>query len=184
MEYRNTTFCIVSLAYYSLITRGITMNTIIRFNTLSKRLSQFGLTYECPIKFEGLEYPTLRHIVYATRYTRLDTYVSEGVKYGMKAAICDMTLQELEHLNDGEYPITNKDYHQEVYSNVKKAIKIRIEADTTGEFLGELLQTDNAVLLYLAPFDNYWGTGVNKQGANRLGCILEEIREEYRAENN
>ena len=41
-----------------------------------------------------------------------------------------------------------------------------------------LLKTDKKRLIEYSPRDSYWGTFWNKKGQNRLGCILEIVREE------
>lgn len=136
------------------------------------------MTYEETIVYKNIEYPTIRHMVYATRFDSLETLPKNGVQRGAKSVVAELALHALPTLK--EIPISNKNYHKEVEDIVKYALKQRIENDTTGDYLRELLDTGDAVLVYSAPYDLYWGTGSSKVGVNRLGVLLEEIREEYR----
>lgn len=45
-----------------------------------------------------------------------------------------------------------------------------------------LLGTEDRPLVEASPHDHYWGAGAHGSGANRLGALLEQVREELRAE--
>jgi hypothetical protein len=43
-----------------------------------------------------------------------------------------------------------------------------------------LLETQQSELLEASPYDNYWGTGEDGKGQNRLGKLLMQVRDELR----
>ncbi|PLS19609.1 Swarming motility protein YbiA [Bacillus sp. M6-12] len=46
------------------------------------------------------------------------------------------------------------------------------------ELLKRLMETKESSLRETSPYDSYWGTGRNLKGKNRLGVLLEKVRDE------
>jgi N-glycosidase YbiA len=46
------------------------------------------------------------------------------------------------------------------------------------ELLKRLMDTKGSLLRETSPYDSYWGTGRNMNGKNRLGFLLEKVRDE------
>lgn len=59
---------------------------------------------------------------------------------------------------------------------MKKALLAKFTQDQNLKKL--LLDTDNREIIEASPKDSYWGWGKNKDGLNKLGKLLMEVREE------
>jgi ribA/ribD-fused uncharacterized protein len=58
---------------------------------------------------------------------------------------------------------------------MKKALLAKFRSN---EFAKEiLLETGDEIIVEASPWDNYWGTGKDGDGQNRLGYLLMEVRE-------
>ncbi|WCK57014.1 NADAR family protein (plasmid) [Aneurinibacillus sp. Ricciae_BoGa-3] len=73
------------------------------------------------------------------------------------------------------------------WEQVKEAVMLeglRQKFKQHPNLLKKLLDTKGYRLRETSPYDSYWGTGRNFKGKNRLGFLLEKVREELLKEKD
>jgi ribA/ribD-fused uncharacterized protein len=115
-------------------------------------------------------WPTVEHYYQAMKFPTEPTY-QEDIRLAPSAARAKKMGLDRGHVLRGDWDVIKERV-------MKDALRAKF---TQNPGLLSLLQGTGAKRLdNVAPADAYWGTGVRGRGRNRLGALLEEVREELR----
>lgn len=173
------------------------MSSVVRFFKEDAPFGELSNFYKLssPILFDGKEYTTSEHLYHACKYVypeaaQINQQYIEQIRLAntpYKAKIlANMTkshkYQWNEELNSiiDIYTINGvkrrEDWEQVKDKVMKYVLILKFKTDKHSREL--LILTVNARLIEASPYDSYWGCGSNGKGLNKLGKLLEEVREE------
>jgi ribA/ribD-fused uncharacterized protein len=143
----------------------------IYFYTTNDEFGKFSNFSKHGVELDGLWWKTTEHYFQAQKF--LDQEYKEKIRVAA-------TAKEAANLGRSrKIPIRND--WEEIKDNVmKKAVLEKFQ--THGKLKELLLSTGNEQLVESAPSDYYWGCGSDGTGKNKLGVILEEVRDQLRNE--
>lgn len=143
----------------------------IYFYTTNDEFGEFSNFSKHGVELDGLWWKTTEHYFQAQKF--LDQEYKEKIRIAA-------TAKEAANLGRSrKIPIRND--WEEIKDNVmKKAVLKKFQ--THAKLKELLLSTGNEKLVESAPGDYYWGCGANGTGKNKLGVILEEVRDQLRNE--
>jgi ribA/ribD-fused uncharacterized protein len=142
----------------------------IEFSSKTPTYKEFSNFYKSKFLLDGKEWPTVEHYFQAQKFQSNPEY-QETIR-SAKEPVKAKSLG-----GSREYPIRNDwdSYRNDV---MKKALDAKFNQNQ--ELKEKLLATKNSPLVE-ATTDPYWGQGRNKKGANELGLLLMELRENLSA---
>lgn len=147
------------------------------FHSRTKGLEVFSNFYGSPVRYNGVLYPTAEHAYQAAK-------TNDPLTHKMFSVAGNMTPQRAKSIGRtvnmrGDFE-ANKD--QIMYDILKAkfeqnpgALKVLLETGTA-----ELVHDTSDTRLFIRD-DAYWGNGHNRNGLNKLGRILTQVRTELRA---
>lgn len=142
---------------------------VIKFWSHKQPFFEFSNFYRAVILVDGRQWPTTEHYFQSQKFT--DEKLQEMIRrQPTPRAAADAG-------RNPELPL-RPDWEEVKESVMAKAIAAKFEQHPRLRDL--LLGTGNAVLVEDSPFDNYWGVGRNGKGQNRLGVLLNQVREKLR----
>lgn len=120
-------------------------------------------------EWRGKLWPTSEHAYQAARYYDvMPAYVHK--------------IQRMRSAHEAyDFMLNNRTAERPNWFNEKRAIMtdiLRHKLQQHAYVQKKLLETGNATIIEDSPLDPYWGWGPNKKGANNLGTIWMELREE------
>lgn len=148
-------------------------NIIDKFNGEYYFLSNF---YPCEVHFEGLTYKSTEAAFQAAKIKCND----ELETLETRKLFTTVSASEAKHM--GRHCELRKDW-EEVKDNIMETI-VKEKFTSHQDLADKLIQTGDSILIEGTTWhDNYWGNCTcskckNKQGKNKLGCILMKVRSE------
>jgi N-glycosidase YbiA len=123
--------------------------------------------YYAPVRINEVEYKTNEHFFQSKKF--------EGTPYEQYIIKLNTPAEAAKEGKRRDFPL-RKDWEQ-----VKEDIMLQglIEKFRQHpELLKRLMETKGYRLRETSPYDSYWGTGRDFKGKNRLGILLEKVRDE------
>ena len=143
----------------------------IYFYITNNEFGEFSNFSKHGVELDGLWWKTTEHYFQAQKF--LDQEYKEKIRIAA-------TAKEAANLGRSRR-IPIRDDWEEIKDNImKKAVLEKFQ--THGKLKELLLSTGNEQLVESAPGDYYWGCGSDGTGKNKLGLILEEVRDQLRNE--
>lgn len=142
----------------------------IEFSSKTPSHQEFSNFYKTKFLLDGKEWPSVEHYFQAQKFQSNPEY-QETIRSAKEASKAKSLGASK------EFPIRNDwdSYRNEV---MKKALHAKFGQNL--DLKQKLLSTQNSPLVE-ATTDPYWGQGRNKKGANKLGLLLMELRENLSA---
>jgi ribA/ribD-fused uncharacterized protein len=136
-----------------------------------RKAEQFSeLSNFAPSEFEadGVFWLTVEHYFQAQKFEDL------AYRERIRSAHSPMDAKTLGQTR--QVPIRS-DWENVKEAVMKRALRLKFQNPRLRSLL---LSTKNRILIEDSPYDRYWGCGKDRNGKNRLGVLLMEIRDEIR----
>ena len=143
----------------------------IYFYTTNNEFGEFSNFSKHGVELDGLWWKTTEHYFQAQKF--LDQEYKEKIRIAA-------TAKEAANLGRSRRIPIRDDWEEIKDDIMKKAVLKKFQ--THGKLKELLLSTGNEQLVESAPGDYYWGCGSDGTGKNKLGLILEEVRDQLRNE--
>ena len=143
----------------------------IYFYTTNDEFGKFSNFSKHGVELDGLWWKTTEHYFQAQKF--LDQEYKEKIRIAA-------TAKEAANLGRSRR-IPIRDDWEEIKDDIMKKVVLK-KFQTHGKLKELLLSTGNEQLVESAPGDYYWGCGSDGTGKNKLGLILEEVRDQLRNE--
>jgi tRNA (guanine37-N1)-methyltransferase len=140
---------------------------VIRFFSQSKTHSEFSNFAPFGIDLDGEHWPSVEHYYQAQKFTDAD--LQRTIGNAAKPAIA-------KSLADKNKAAIRPDWDAVKDEIMERAVRRKFELH--GELRDLLLATGDEAIVEAAPSDYYWGVGRDGTGANKLGRIIERIRDD------
>jgi N-glycosidase YbiA len=127
-----------------------------------------------PVTIDGKTYPTTEHYFQSMKFVTTDSDWAESIRVAKTPYLCKIMGGSRDH------PL-RKDWER-IKDNVMRRALVA-KAEQHQDFLKELLNTQDQVIIEASPTDYYWGEGKTKTGKNMLGILLMELREKIKNNN-
>ena len=121
-----------------------------------------------PIEIDGVVWPTVEHFFQAQKFA--DPDYRNVIRHSPSPA-------------DAKRFGRSESNRVDDWTNIREAVMrkvLRAKFNQHPKLKAKLLETACRSIQESAIDDDYWGTGAHGSGANRLGVLLENIREELR----
>ncbi len=141
----------------------------IEFNGKSTKYKEFGTYHPVKLVIDDKIWPSAEHYFQAMKYTNNPAYQEEIRKAKTPAAAKKLGKSAEKTMREDW-----NTYRETVMMNVNR-VKF---GDAHPDLKQLLISTGDALLLNASPQDNFWGIGRKREGRNKLGKILMEIRAE------
>lgn len=146
------------------------MSRVIRFNSYLEEGRFMSNFAETPFELDGRIWPTAEHAYHAHKAVRgEDAKLVWEAKTAVDAKRVGHSIEMRPDWDEVKIPAT---------------LRVLRAKFSDPHWRAELLATGDAVLVHHAPWDSYWGDGGDGSGKNKLGVLLMELREEFRAEES
>ena len=119
------------------------------------------------IEWKGKLYPTSEHVYHSEKF------VDEGIKEQIRNTRSAHDSQKVAQANKDKY---RKDWEDVKLKIMKKILLAKVEQHPYVK--KKLLQSGCRELIEDSWRDDFWGWGENKDGANHLGKLWMEVRDE------
>jgi len=116
-------------------------------------------------ELDGRYWPTVEHYYQASKF--MDEHLKERIR---RAA----TPRQAKDLGRSLTPL-RPDWNSVKEQVMLEALRSKFKASPLKQLL---LSTGDKVLVEASPLDDYWGSGKQRQGLNRLGILLMQVRDE------
>jgi hypothetical protein len=133
-------------------------------------LSNFWI---CDILIDGKTYKSTEHYFQAMKF------VDPKIQQEIQESTSPSTVYKLANSRTGKY----KEFIKINWENIKDQVMkdaLRAKFTQNADLKKKLIETGNVKLVEASPTDSYWGHGKDKKGLNKLGKLLEEIRDEIK----
>jgi ribA/ribD-fused uncharacterized protein len=147
--------------------------TPIEFYSKIPTYREFSNFFPSAFDLDGKRWPTTEHYFQAQKFTATPEYQEE-----IRLA---KTPEKAKNLGGSREKPIRADWDQVREDVMKKALKAKFTQNADLKAL--LLGTGNRPLVEANPTDSYWGYGRTKKGKNRMGILLQQLRDELRAAN-
>jgi hypothetical protein len=138
----------------------------IEFSSKSLKYSEFSNFYAAPFVIDGQTWQTVEHYFQAVKFP------GDPLQEQIRTA---KTPQQAKKLGRTRSPAFRADWETVKESVMEIALKAKF---TQNQPLADLLKsTGNTELREKAFWDSYWGTGRNGRGRNRMGHLLQDLRD-------
>lgn len=140
------------------------------YSKLDNEYRGFSNFAPAPVVIEGKRYPTVEHYFQAMKFTG-DPAWAEAIRVTPTPAKAKQLGQSREH------PIRDD------WDRVKETVMLeglRAKFKQNRGLLDQLKATGSRPIVEANPGDSYWGEGRTGKGKNRMGKLLEQVREELR----
>jgi ribA/ribD-fused uncharacterized protein len=141
------------------------------FYTTGEPFGEFSKFSPHGVKIDGHYWPTVEHYFQARKF--------EDAAYRKKIRAARDPKRAVDLGWSRSVPLRG-DWEQVKDEVLAKAVRKKFE--THAELRELLLSTGERPIVENAPGDYYWGCGKDGTGRNRLGLILEAVREQLRQE--
>jgi ribA/ribD-fused uncharacterized protein len=142
----------------------------IRFFSQSATHRDFSNFAPYPIDLDGKRWPTTEHFYQAQKFT--DPKLQATIRKAEKPPIA-------KSLADNNKAAIRTDWDAIKDEVMYRAVRRKFELHA--ELRALLLSTGDEDIIENAPTDYYWGEGREGTGLNKLGKILQRVRDELRA---
>ena len=132
---------------------------------------EFSNFFPSAFDLEGKRWPTVEHYFQAQKFTANPEYQEE-----IRAA---KTPEKAKTLGATQDKPVRADWDTVREDVMKKALKAKFTQNA--DLKAKLLATGTRALVEANPTDAYWGYGRTKKGKNRMGILLQQLRDELRA---
>ena len=139
----------------------------IEFNGKSTKYKEFSTYYPVKIMMDDKIWPSAEHYFQAMKYSNNPAYQEEIRKSKTPAAAKKLGKSAEKSMREDW-----NTYRETVMMNVNR----EKFGDAHPELKQLLINTGDSILLNASPQDNFWGIGRKREGRNKLGKILMEIR--------
>lgn len=145
--------------------------TPIEFYSKLPAYREFSNFFPSAFDLDGKRWPTVEHYFQAQKFTANPEYQEEirVAKTPEKAKSLGATREK---------PI-RADWDTVREDVMKKALQAKFTQNP--DLKAKLLSTGTRTLVEANPTDAYWGYGRTKKGKNRMGVLLQQLRDEMRA---
>jgi ribA/ribD-fused uncharacterized protein len=140
----------------------------IEFYSSKPEFKEFSNFYSAPFTLDGKAWPTVEHYFQAAKFPGNPTY-QEQIRQAKTAA-------QAKKLGASKEQKIREDWDAYRISVMEKAVRAKFEQNESLRKL--LLSTGNKELAEASPTDYFWGIGKKKNGENRLGKILMNLRKD------
>ena len=147
--------------------------TPIEFYSKIPAYREFSNFFPSAFDLDGKRWPTTEHYFQAQKFTATPEYQEE-----IRLA---KTPEKAKSLGASREKPIRDDWDQVREDVMKKALKAKFTQNA--DLKAMLLSTGNRPLVEANPTDSYWGYGRTKKGKNRMGILLQQLRDELRAAN-
>ena len=147
--------------------------TPIEFYSKIPAYREFSNFFPSAFDLDGKRWPTTEHYFQAQKFTSTPEYQEE-----IRLA---KTPEKAKTLGGSREKPIRADWDQVREDVMKKALKAKFTQNA--DLKAMLLSTGNRPLVEANPTDSYWGYGRTKKGKNRMGILLQQLRDELRAAN-
>ena len=147
--------------------------TPIEFYSKIPAYREFSNFFPSAFDLDGKRWPTTEHYFQAQKFTATPEYQEE-----IRLA---KTPEKAKSLGGSREKPIRADWDQVREDVMKKALKAKFTQNA--DLKAMLLSTGNRPLVEANPTDSYWGYGRTKKGKNRMGILLQQLRDELRAAN-
>jgi hypothetical protein len=145
----------------------------IRFFSKSDTHRGFSNFAPYPIDLDGKRWPTIEHFYQAQKFT--DPELCKAIRKAEKPPIAKSLADKNKAAIRPDWDAIKDEV---MYRAVRRKFELHAELRTL------LLSTGDEEIIENAPTDYYWGEGRDGTGLNKLGKILERVRNELRAAAN
>lgn len=142
---------------------------IIQFYQVKNPYGEFSNFSQFAFTVDGREYPTSEHYFQSKKF--------EGTEHEEQVAHAATGLKAAEMGRDRARPLRH-DWESVKEDVMYQALRYKFKAHK--ELRDLLLSTGDAVLVEHSSNDKYWADGGDGTGLNRLGVLLEKLRNELR----
>lgn len=122
------------------------------------------------LESEGVYWPTVEHFFQAQKFT--DPIYRERIRLAAGP-------REARTLGQSRAVPIRSDWDAVREELMRKALCLKFQRR---ELQVLLLSTDSRPLVEASPFDHFWGAGQDGSGQNRLGHLLEQVRQKLAAQ--
>ena len=144
------------------------MTTSIEFSSYSATYNEFSNFYSSPFTLKDKQWPTVEHYFQAQKFPG-DKELQQRIRTADTPAIA-------KKLGRTRSPHFRADWEDVKETIMMEGLKAKF---TQNPALASLLKsTGTTPLKEKAFWDSFWGTGRNGKGKNRMGALLEQLREE------
>lgn len=144
----------------------------IEFYSKIPEYREFSNLFPSPFELDGKTWQSVEHYFQAMKFASNPEYQEQ-----IRLSKTPTTAKQLGSSKEKPIRADWDSYREEV---MKKALRAKF---TQNEALKKLLlETGDRPLVEANPTDSYWGYGRTKQGKNRMGILLMELRSAIRAE--
>jgi ribA/ribD-fused uncharacterized protein len=140
----------------------------IEFYSSKPEFKEFSNFYSAPFTLDGKAWPTVEHYFQAAKFPGNPTY-QEQIRQAKTAA-------QAKKLGASKEQKIREDWDAYRISVMEKAVRAKFEQNESLRKM--LLSTGNKELAEASPTDYFWGIGKKKNGENRLGKILMNLRKD------
>ena len=147
--------------------------TPIEFYSKIPAYREFSNFFPSAFDLDGKRWPTTEHYFQAQKFTATPEYQEE-----IRLA---KTPEKAKNLGGSREKPIRADWDQVREDVMMKALKAKFTQNADLKAL--LLGTGNRPLVEANPTDSYWGYGRTKKGKNRMGILLQQLRDEFRSAN-
>ena len=137
----------------------------IEFSSKSATYSEFSNFHAAPFVIDGQTWPTVEHFFQAAKFP--GNPLQEQIRIAK-------TPQQAKKLGRTRTPAFRTDWETVKESVMETALKAKFTQNPS--LLQLLKETGQAELREKAFWDSYWGTGRNGKGRNRMGYLLQTLR--------
>jgi ribA/ribD-fused uncharacterized protein len=142
---------------------------IIKFYRTTDPYGEFSNFAHFPIVLKGLVWPTSEHFSQAQKFA--------GTEHEAAVRLAALPMIAAKMGRDRSRPLRG-DWESIKEDIMREAVLAKFEQHPPLREL--LLSTNDAQIIEHTKNDAYWGDGGDGLGANKLGCILMEVRERLR----
>ena len=149
---------------------------MIRFNSRRCPYAALSNFSTSPFELGGVPWLTVEHYYQAHKFLPHDPEYAEAIRLVAKPRLAKRMGQSRQHIVRG-------DWEQSKERVMLEGLRVKFAQHAGSRAV--LLATGKKPLMEHAPWgDAYWGDGGDGSGLNRLGALLEEVREEITAESS
>ncbi|CAK5267321.1 unnamed protein product [Mycena citricolor] len=154
-------------------------DTVIRFpNENPEFLGFLSYSPHHVIDADGSRYPTVMHLYEAQKFLPLYPQLAKRIQ-----ACSDVTqLHDVDNELTATHPhAVRSDWSVVFLQAMEDAVRRKFQLHAN--LLDLLLRTGTLPLVYAGGADTFWGEGLDGQGLNQLGLLMQRVRESLRSES-
>jgi len=152
---------------------------VIRFHTSKEGdYKEFSNLAKTEITIDGVVYPSVENYFFAMKYTGTGDEASDAHAEKIRT---QKLIQLVTQMGKNSKVSSRPDWDDVKLDIMRNALRAKFSTHEPLKTL--LLSTDDATIEYAKADDAYWGIGTGG-GANHLGLLLMEVRDELRDESS